>query len=79
MSYLLQLADELMTTPLETLEMMYNEAMVKCDPNTVEDVNQVAKYARIAGLLDQVAIKRFCNFKYMDGQYRIVKRYTDAQ
>ena len=69
MSYLQQLADQLMTVPISTLELMYNEAVTKCDS---DDLNEVAKYARIAGLIDQAATKRWHRIELIDNEFKFV-------
>lgn len=55
MSYLLQLADELMTVPVHVLAEMYNESERKMDE---ADDERSKHYHKIMCLLDQAANKR---------------------
>jgi len=55
MSYLLQIADELMSIPIGELAEMYNAAEERAQNS---DIEESTRYKRIMLLIDQVAVKR---------------------
>ena len=66
MSYLLSLADELMTKPIAQIEAMYNEAWRR-HHNEIEP----EKYARVMKLLEHVIDLRFYEITGKDGSWEL--------
>lgn len=62
--YLINLAEELMTAPIGTIEFMYNETKRRCQTQP-----EVAIYPRTVELLEQLAEKRSMTITEIDGKF----------
>lgn len=68
-AYLLNLANELMTAPIDQLEIMYNES----DRRSLNTPNSEI-YSEIKGILEQVAEKRCLTIVNIDAYFRFIRQ-----